>query len=641
MLSGLTISAHDQLIIEFVNRARANPNAEAARFGVGLNSGVPSNQRISSDAKQPLAPNQALSTASLLHSQDMLDRNYFSHTARGPAPNGSEPQDRAESAGYDYGVGENLSWTGTTGTLNQNASVADRHESLFTSVGHRINMMVEHYVEIGAGIAFGQTSRGTTTYNAAMVTNKFGVGAFGGDNFITGVVFQDATSGANNDSFYSIGEGRTGTVRAFAADGTEYTGMAGTAGGYGLQVPDGTYSVQFTRAGVDYLVEGVTVSGENVKVDFELTTAARGSFELPVERPNAGDSPVDFVARNENGTFIVFEGQAEADGTITLTADNYGNLASNVDWEHVSYGDFNGDGLDDVAGWDPATGDWQVGLSDGDRFNFSTWERWSTGGNWRQIQVGDFNGDGLDDLAGRTGGGSWYIAESDGQSFDTNRWGAWSRTRTWDDVSVGDFNGDGKDDLVARNDANTWYVSRSNAAGDRFVTGRFGRWNPGIEWSQITVGDFNNDGRTDLAAVIETSGSVYVARSTGTRFVTQRWGIWDAGVYVDIVSGDFNGDGIGDLAGRATDGGWSLATSNGSAFTTDRDAGQWDGDADWSEAFVADLNGDGIEELLAFNANQGRLYAGDPFFGDIQENHVGSLSLARDWTDLAIADFDA
>lgn len=100
MLSGATpdVSAYEQLLIELVNRARANPTAEAARFGIGLNDGIGSNT-ISSDSKQPLAPQQALVTTAQLYSDDMFQRDYFSHQS----PEGSWPWDRTAAQGYPSG----------------------------------------------------------------------------------------------------------------------------------------------------------------------------------------------------------------------------------------------------------------------------------------------------------------------------------------------------------------------------------------------------------------------------------------------------------------------------------------------------------------------------------------------------------
>ncbi len=55
-------TAHEQYFLELVNRARANPGAEAARLGIDLNQGLTAGT-IADIAKQPLAMNQLLTTA--------------------------------------------------------------------------------------------------------------------------------------------------------------------------------------------------------------------------------------------------------------------------------------------------------------------------------------------------------------------------------------------------------------------------------------------------------------------------------------------------------------------------------------------------------------------------------------------------
>ncbi len=101
-------SPFDQYLLELVNRARLDPLAEAARYGIDLNQGL-SSGTISAAAKQPLAGNTDLAQASEAHSEWMLAANTFSHYG----PGGSTPGDRMGDAGYDFTGswtwGENIS----------------------------------------------------------------------------------------------------------------------------------------------------------------------------------------------------------------------------------------------------------------------------------------------------------------------------------------------------------------------------------------------------------------------------------------------------------------------------------------------------------------------------------------------------
>lgn len=299
LLAAVTMTDQEQLMLELINRARANPGAEAARQGIDLNAGLAPGT-ISNTPKQPLAPHQSLITASGAHALDMLNRDYFDHTTQGTL-NG--PPQRAQANGYPTSsVGENIAWGGTTGALDQNQAVFDRHRGLFLSTGHRTNMMHIPYEEIGAGVRYGQYTTQGTTYNAAMVVVNFGIRSV--NPFITGVVYTDG----DDDNFYDIGEAvRSGTVRATnLATGTVYSETIGNSGGYGFIVPAGNYSVtaSYTIGGQPRLsTKPVTVNTDNVKVDFDSTDPSAVSLTITesvtaLNESGANSSPVFQVSRD-------------------------------------------------------------------------------------------------------------------------------------------------------------------------------------------------------------------------------------------------------------------------------------------------------------------------------------------------------
>ena len=76
----------------------------------------------------------------------------------------------------------------------------------------------------------------------------------------------------------------------------------------------------------------------------------------------------------------------------------------------VFVGDFNGDGIADLAGRDPNTRRWRVALSDGNAFHGAEWGRFEKDGPWKFVQVGDFNGDGKADIATwNAATGEWVV----------------------------------------------------------------------------------------------------------------------------------------------------------------------------------------------------------------------------------------
>ncbi len=66
------------------------------------------------------------------------------------------------------------------------------------------------------------------------------------------------------------------------------------------------------------------------------------------------------------------------------------------------------------------------------------WGQWSPNLNWQDVRVGDFNGDGLDDIAGRYLG-QWWVARSkggivNGTVFVESNWTpARTRLTQWND----------------------------------------------------------------------------------------------------------------------------------------------------------------------------------------------------------------
>ena len=323
-------SAAEQLVIELINRARANPAAEAARYGIDLNKDLTS--PISPAPKQPLAINSSLNRASELHSRDMLANDYFDHIGK----NGSTPSKRATDAGYSNGAGENIA-VRSVATVNPQSDAEVAHEQLFRSAGHRSNLLTDFYREIGVGIEYGDYAfQSIGDLPAMMTTEKFGAS---NKHFITGVVFSD---GVINDDFYSVAEG-IGKVSIVATDttGNKFSTETGAAGGYALHAPNGNYSLVAIIPGRQSAVNlgTVTIQNANTKVDIATDKLPSDLLPPPVENPTS-DPIVDPVPQP-----VADSKDVNGDGHITaLDALRVINAISRGSRTELPQYDVNGDG---------------------------------------------------------------------------------------------------------------------------------------------------------------------------------------------------------------------------------------------------------------------------------------------------------
>ena len=324
LLSGVT--NYEQYMLQLINRARANPTAEVARYGSSFWNGTPDLNEglapgtITTAPKQPLAMNSDLLDSALGHTQDMLSSQVFSHTGS----DGSDPGQRMAAAGYSFvgnwTWGENIAWSGTSGTVDQTSLTFQIEGNLFgdkgvSGRGHRLNLMSAAFREIGIG----QDTGVFQGFNALMVTEDFAASdALGvGERFLTGVAFNDTVLA---DNFYTPGEGLGGvTITAVAGGGGgTFTTTTWSAGGYTLAVPAGTYTVTASGGGLvnPVVYQGVVVADQNVERDFQNLPAVT----VTDTSGSATDRAVTLA------TTAV--GQVSAPQTFTLT--NSGNLALKI-----------------------------------------------------------------------------------------------------------------------------------------------------------------------------------------------------------------------------------------------------------------------------------------------------------------------
>jgi uncharacterized protein YkwD len=116
---------------------------------------------------EPLCADPQLTRVARSHSEDMIQKRYFSHAS----PSGETLVARLERSGYEYRTaGENIAW----GT-GLHAAPEDTFERWMGSPGHRDNVLDGGFEEVGVGAATGDL--GGADGHATMYTVDFGTPA--------------------------------------------------------------------------------------------------------------------------------------------------------------------------------------------------------------------------------------------------------------------------------------------------------------------------------------------------------------------------------------------------------------------------------------------------------------------------------
>jgi VCBS repeat protein len=213
----------------------------------------------------------------------------------------------------------------------------------------------------------------------------------------------------------------------------------------------------------------------------------------------------------------------------------------------VTAADFNGDGRIDIAAPSYTNSNILTYINNGAGFTQEGTN--PTGATPRDVAAADFNGDGRPDLAiSNLGAGSvTVLLRNPGNTGFAAEAAAIPVGASPEGIKAGDFNGDGRPDIaVAVLGTNTVNVLLRNATNDGFTAeapvpigaGALG----------LTIADFNADGRPDLAATSNTAGTVTVLlRQAAGGFAADGAPLAAPGAN-GVAAGDFNGDGKPDLA---------------------------------------------------------------------------------------------
>jgi len=273
-------SAEEQLYLELINRARANPAAEGARLAAitdpdvlsaysqfGVNLAMMQGEFNLLPAVPPLAPNASLMSSARGHSGWMLVNATQAHDETNPA---NTPWVRMTTAGYSYSTaGENVYAYGKSVGFGHAGFEVDWGAGgtggMQSGRGHRTNIHSVGFREIGVGVVLGTNG----TVGPQLVTQDFGA-QYSGPTFATGVAYYDL----NGNNAYDIGEGIAGLT--VTVSGAAYSCVTADGGGWAIPVPNtaATRTVTFSGPNVNQSMSIVIPASTNAKADLKLAYCA-------------------------------------------------------------------------------------------------------------------------------------------------------------------------------------------------------------------------------------------------------------------------------------------------------------------------------------------------------------------------------
>ncbi len=386
--------------------------------------------------------------------------------------------------------------------------------------------------------------------------------------------------------------------------------LTATVTGYGLLAPSGSVDFAETTVADDFGALAVTPASA-VHTLLPLSPAATGSGLAPYASVIVdlnGDGIPD-VASVDASASVLLINLGNGDGTFQ-PATYYPMSAGAQFTDAVTTGDFNGDGILDIATTSQYNGSFSGGqidifLGNGDG-TFQPSIPSTVPGFSVNTFVADFNRDGILDVASV----QYYPMEvSVAFGNGDGTFGAYTNYPiVYNDFSAylitgGDFNGDGAPDLVEINQADQSAQVFLNNGDGTFQQGVNLQTDPGPQY--VVVADVNQDGKADVITSNYGAGTLGVFLGNGDGTFANQVSYPVNGLANALAIGDVNGDGKLDIAAayyvnnaNGNDAAVGILSGKGDG-TFGAETDYFTGQAHSLSVALGDLNGDGTLDVLS------------------------------------------
>ncbi len=289
-----------------------------------------------------------------------------------------------------------------------------------------------------------------------------------------------------------------------------------------IGVGDGPLSVAIGDFNGDGLQDFAAANGSSSSVSIRLgdgsggftspatpeVTVGEGSYSVAIGDFN-NDGQQDFATANI-GLDDVSIRLGDGSGGFTLPA--VPEVTVGVSPRSVALGDFNNDSMQDFATANNNANNVSIRLGNGSGgFTSPAVPQVTVGSAPRSVAIGDFNNDGIQDLAAANSGSnnvSIRLGNGSGEFTSPGIPEVPVGTSPWS-VATGDFNNDGMQDFATGNRFNNISIRLGNGSGG-FTSPVTPEVTVGDQPISVAIGDFNGDGMQDFATANYVTSNVSI-----------------------------------------------------------------------------------------------------------------------------------